>query len=643
MALQYKSSVPLQGLAIPMFGVFLGIAFDLTLQLSALLSLSLSLGISIVLPTIEIGIAVCINLILAFNLALGFSLPSFAINLSIALNFELVLILGFIAVLKAQLAAMANVNLCAYGWLGPAADFGTYVGNDIGPGWPDGTPSGDDVKVLMFVATTRGPYTPDQLAALALVAPPPPPTPDPPPPAGAYPPPQSYETGLAGVSISAPPPGGTQATGTVTVDSSVSTGIGAITSVNIVDHGSGYTSAPTVSITDTVPIVSATSASPIVLTLPHALTIPVGHGFGITVAGVVGSTTILDAVPGVTDTAGLLAAAQAAQAAATTPDPTAAQAAATAAAAAAGPIVVTVADTTGIVTLAIPPGSYGLEGLNGTWFAKILSPTTASLWADEGFSQPSNGSGSYVQSSAKAAANVCGLQCAKVLSATTVALYSDQALSIPVVGVGTYSGGTVTGGGTGAAATCTMGGGAVTALQSFINGLPWPSTEGLAGGVIQFSVMLSVVFDLLNLLLGNLEARASLLAGAKLSASFTPPSIAASLQLLAKISANLAANIAVKLPSISISAAAALSAQINAIAKLSASINFFLGMSQAGLELEIWEYTGPGSGLGPAIAAGPGTSGWHDGNGPTVPVVAGLFGLTTAASQTAFGVVFAGA
>lgn len=610
MALTYKTSVPLGGIAVPLFALFLAVGFELILQLSALLSLSLSLGVSLVLPTIAIGLAIVANLIVQFNLALSFSLPSFTLNLALALDFELVLCLGFIATLKLLINAIASVDLCAYGWLGPGADLGTYVDNAIGAGWPDGTPSTTPITAYLFVATSHGPYTPDQVAALSLVAPPPPPPEpsSPPPPAGAYPPPQSYETGLAGVSIAAPPAGGTQATGTVTVDNSVRTGVGAITGVTIVDHGSGYTSAPTVSITDSVPIVSATVATPIVVTLPNALAVPVGLGLGVTIAGVEGSTVILDA-------------------------------------SATMPIVVTLPATGGLVTASISPGAYGLSGLNGTWYARALSPTTAELWADAAFTIPSQGLGTYTPSSANLAGNICGLQHAKVLTPTTVALYSDQALSVPVAGFGTYSGGTATGAGTGAAATCTMGGGAVNALRSLINGLPWPTTEGLAGGVIQFSVMLSVIFDLMKLLLGNLEARASLLAGAKIGVGFSPPTIAASLQLLAKISANLSANLNVKLPSLSVSAGAALSAQINAIASLAGQIGFFLGMSQAGLglELEVYQYTGPGSGLGAAIAAGPGAGGWHDGTVPGVPVVAGVFGLTTPASVAAFSTFFAGA
>lgn len=625
MALTYKSSLPIGSIAVPLFSVFLGVAFELILQLEALISLSLSLGISLNLPTIEIGIAICLNLILQFNLALGFSLPSFTLNLSLALSFELVLVLGFVAVLEGLLSAIASVNLCAYGWLGPATDLGTYVDNAIGAGWPDGTPSSTPITCYLFVATAPASSSPpkDQVAFLSLVAPPaPPPTPtSPPPPPGAYPPPQCYEAGLAGVTISPPPPGGTQATGTVTVDDSVATGIGAITGITLTDNGSGYTSSPSVSITDSVGIVSATVASPIVVTLPNALSIPTGQGFGVTVAGVQGSTVILDAAP-----------------MPPVAPPSGAPPSLTV-------IVITLASTVALSTVSILPGSYGLQGLNGTWHVKALSPTTAELWADAGFSIPSSGAGTYTPSSANLSANLCGLQHAKVLTPTTVALYQDQALAVPVVGVGTYSGGTVTGAGTGAAATCTMGGGAINALQSLINGLPWPTEEGLAGGVIQFSVMLSVVFDLMKLLLGNLKARASLLAGASASVGITPPTISASLQLLAQISANLKANLNVKLPSLSVSASAALSAQINAIASLTGQISFFLGMTQGGLglELEIYQYTGPGSGLGAAIAAGPGAAGWHDGTANTAPVVAGVFGLTTTASAAAFTTFFAGA
>jgi len=609
MPLTYKASIPIGSIAVPLFGLFLAVGFELSLQLGALISLSLSLGVSLTLPTVAIGLAIVANLIAQFNLALSFGLPSFNLNFSVALNFEIELVLGLIATLEGLLEAIVGVNLCAYGWFGPGADLGPNIASAIGDGWPDGTPSSQNVTAYLFVATTSGSYTADQVQALSLVAPPPPPpTPtNPPPPAGAYPPPQSYEAGLAGVSISAPPPGGTQATGTVAVDNSVAPGIGKITGVTIVDHGSGYTSVPTVTITDSVPIVSATVATPIVVTLPNPLSIAPGDGFGVTIAGVEGSTVIEGATPTM-------------------------------------PIVITVADTAGLTSASIPPGSYGLAGLNGTWFVKVLSPTTAELWADAAFTIPTQGMGSYTPGSAKLSGNICGLQRAKVLTPTTIALYADQGLVQPVAGYGTYTGGTVTGAGTGAAATCTMGGGAVNALQSLINGLPWPQEEGLAGDVVSFEVMLGAVFDLMNLLLGNLKARASLLAGASFGVQFLPPSIAASLELLAKISANLSANLNVKLPDLSVSAKAALSAQINALASLSGQIGFFLGMTQSGLglELEIWEYSGPGSQLGNAIAAGPGSSGWHDGTGVHVPVVAGIFGLTTTASAAAFSTFFAG-
>jgi hypothetical protein len=607
MALNYKSTLPLRGIAIPLFGVFLGVAFELMLQLQALLSLSLSLGISLVLPTVSLALAITLQLIAQFTIAIGFGLPDFSLNLSLAFSFELSLILGFVAVLQGLLSAVAGVSLVAYGWFGPGNDFGGAVSGAVSGGWPDGTPSSQNVTAYLLVATSSGPYTPDQVEAVVLVASPAaPPTPtSPPPPAGTpFPPPQCYEAGLASVVIAAPPPGGTQATATLSVDNSIATGIGAVTGVTIVAHGSGYTTAPAVTISDSASIVSATSSSPIVVTLPRALAIPIGHVFGVTVAGVEGSTDITDAT-------------------------------------AASPIVVTVADTTGLATASILPGSYGLEGLNGLWFAKVTGPTTAELWMDAAFTIPSSGTGSYT-GAAKLAGNVCGLRYAKVITPTTVELYSDSGATDPVVGFGGYTPGTgtATGGGSGAAATCTMGGGATNALKSLFSGITWPSVEGLAGGVISFSVMISVLFELMVALLGNLQARASLLGAASASVSVLPPSVSASITILTKIEATLRANLTATLPSLSASASAALSAQINAIASLSAQIGFFVGMGN--VELEIWEYTGPGAGLGGAISAGPGTAGWHDATAPTVPVVVGVVGLTSPASLAAFGAFFSG-
>jgi hypothetical protein len=530
--LRYKSSLSLSGLAIPLFALFGSVLFELSLQLTALIKLSLSLGISLALPTIAVALSIAFTLIAQFNIALGLSLPSFNLNFALAISFELTLVLGFKATLEALINAIENASLVAYGWFGSAVDLGASLTTALSSAWPDGTDGDQDVTAFLFVATTGGSYSKDQIAKIALMpVPNPPPTPQhPPPPANSYPPPQAYEDGLAGVSIAPPTsPGGVQATATLTVDNSVATGIGAITGYTVTNHGSGYTSMPLVQVTDTVSIVSATTATPIVVTLPNPLSIPVGQGFGM---------------------------------------------------------------------------SYVLE---------------------------------------TAGDPVKGTANAKVLTTTTIALYHDSGFTDPVAGTAAFTGGTVTGGGAGAAALVTMGGGAVNALQSFLDGLEWPTSTALVGKVISFKAMLATAFGLMIDLDGNLQARANLLGGIKLSVDVLPPSISASLELLAQISANLKANLNVKLPDLTVSAAAALSAQIEAVAKLVARIGFFLGLAAADITLEIWEYQGPGNQFGAAVAAGPGAVGWHDHTGAGTSVTAAVFGLTNPASAGAFSALFPGA
>lgn len=530
-ALNYKASLSLSGLAIPLFSLFASVLFELSLQLTALIKLSLSLGISLALPTIAIAIGLVVTMIAQFNIALSLGLPSFNVNLAVALDFELAIVLGFKVTLEALIEALANASICAYGWFGSAQDLGASLTSQLQNAWPDGTDGTQDIKAYVFVATTSGGYTKDQIAKLGMMpVPDAPPKPlHPPPPDGSYPPPQAYESGLAGLVISPPTsPGGTQATGTVTVDDSVSPGIGKITDISITNHGSGYTAPPTVQVVDTVDIVSIASASPIVLTLPNPLTIPTNSGFGCTVAGVTGA-----------------------------------------------------------------------DGINGSFCAKVLSPTT-------------------------------------------VALYKDTSFSEPVAGSGAYTGGTLSGGGMGAAALVTMGGGAVNALQSFLDGLLWPTSTALIGDVVTFKAMLATVFQLMLDLDGNLQARANLLGSIKLDVDILPPSVAASLELLAKISANLKANLNVTLPDLTISVAASLSAQIDAVAKLVARIGFFLGLATSDIVLEIWEYEGPGNGFGAAVAGGPGAVGWRDHTSSSSSVVAAVFGITNPASATAFSALFPG-
>lgn len=606
--LKYKASLSLSGLVIPLFALFLSVLFELSLQITALIKLSLSLGISLALPTIAVALSIVVVLVAQFNLALSLQLPSFVLSLAIALDFELTLVLGFLATLELLINAIAEASLVAYAWLGPSSALGGALTAELGSAWPDGTGGDQEVTAFLFVATSSGGYSKDQIANIGnMPKPDPPPEPQhPPPPDGAYPPPQAYERGLANLKISAPTgPGGEQATGTVTVDDSVATGIGAITGITLTTHGSGYTSMPTVEVSDTVAIVGATVATPIVVTLPHALTIPVGSGFGVTVADVLGSTEVATATP-------------------------------------TSPITISILSTSGLVTCSIPPGDYGITGLNGTWYVKALSSTRAELWADRDFTMPSAGVGAYT-GGAKLAGNINGGACAKVATSTTIELYADKDFTLPISGYGTYAGGTVSGGGAGAAALVTMGGGAFNALQSLLDGLSWPTSTGLVGKVYTFKAMLATVFQLMLDLEGNLQARANLLASVKVGVDFIPPSISASLEFLARCSANLAANLEVELPNLTASLSASLTAQIDAIASLTARIGFLLGLATADVKLEIWEYTGPGSGLGAAVAQGPGAVGWNDRTAPSAPVTAAVFGLTNPASVSAFNTFFSGA
>lgn len=603
MALTYKASLSLPALVIAVFNIYLAVAAELFLQLSALIRLSLTF----VPPSIALAISLTAALAAQFEIALGLGLPSLNVNLGLALEYELGIVLGLIAAIR----AIASGSLCGYAYVGSGAAFGSVIDNAIAAGWPDGTLASQSVTAYLFVATTSGPNTADQVVSASIVppaaTPPTPPSPSPPP--GSFPPPQGYEHGLASISFPSQvyptviyP--SNPATGTLTIDNSVATGIGAITGITITHAGSGYPGPAMAVISDTVDIVSATVATPIVVTLPNALSIPVGGGLGVTIAGVVGSTVVSDATN-------------------------------------ASPIVITVASTTGLETCTIN-GAGGNAGANGQWYCQVLSPTTAALWADAAFSVPSSGTGQYT-GGGTLCGNVNGLQFAKVLAgSTTVALYQDQAMSVPVVGYGTYTGGTVTGGGTGASATPSMGGGAQSGIRLFFDGLSWPSVgPALQGGVTSISAMCASTFALLAALLSNLNSRSKVLlaATAQASLSVLPPTINASITLLAKITANLQANLHVTPPSFS----AAISGQISVLLDLVGRINLMLGLGLGSLQLEIWEYTGSGAGFGAAIAAGPGSTGWHDGTLPGSTVAAVVAGLTNNESASAFAAFFGGA
>ena len=287
MALSYVSSLSLDVLCPDLFAAFAGVAIDFALQAAGFLQLEASIGFTFVIPDIVGQIAIAVELAASFEIALGLSLPSFNVELSIAIGAKLAILEGILALLT-PLAALAEAGLEVYAYGGPGSALGGAVNTAIQDGWADGTPAGASVTALVFAATSSGTVPVTQVRSVALLPPAAVPPAPPPPPTLPVP---SYEVGMASVTLSAPPPGGTQATASITVDSSVSTGIGAVTGVSLIDGGSGYLTPPTVTISDTVvPAGMTGDGVPVVVTLPTPLTIPIGDGFGVAVSKVEGNT-----------------------------------------------------------------------------------------------------------------------------------------------------------------------------------------------------------------------------------------------------------------------------------------------------------------------------------------------------------------
>ena len=287
MALKYIGSLALDILCPDLFAAFGSVAIDFALQASGFVQLEASIGFTFIIPDIVGQIVIAAELAAAFELAIGLTLPNFNLELSLAIGVKLAIVEGILALLS-PLAALASAGLEVYGYGGPGAGLGAAVTTSLAQGWPDGTSADESVVALVFGATSSGTIPVSQVRSVALLPPAPAPPAPPPPPALPTP---SYEHGMASCTLSAPPPGGTQALASITVDNSVSTGIGAVTAVTLLDGGSGYTSPPSVTISDTVVPVAITGPGvPIVITLPNPLLIPIGQGFGVMIAQVQGNT-----------------------------------------------------------------------------------------------------------------------------------------------------------------------------------------------------------------------------------------------------------------------------------------------------------------------------------------------------------------
>lgn len=234
-----------------------------------------------------------------------------------------------------------------------------------------------------------------------------------------------------------------------------------------------------------------------------------------------------------------------------------------------------------------------------------------------------------------------GMWCAKIIDGSHIALYQDSALTIPVVGNGAYvSGGTVTGSGSGAAASVVMGGGSQAQLQGFFDGLFF-STEAIVTS-IPLLTMCGVMFDLLANLLGNLQLQAKLLASASLNIGVVPPSIAGNIDIVAGIDgidANLTAALEFfpPIPSVEANISATLSGQAAILLQLVAQIGLLLGFATE--EFEVFTYSGPASGLGPALTTAL-ASGWPDSTPASAPTQCVVLAATNPVATAALSAFF---
>jgi hypothetical protein len=278
------------------------------------------------------------------------------------------------------------------------------------------------------------------------------------------------------------------------------------------------------------------------------------------------------------------------------------------------PVVITIADASSDISSVMIAGSVGNTAANGTWSAKVLTPTTIGIYEPPVIGPPPT----YTP---------------------------GPSFVTPVMGNGTWTSGTgtVTGQGTGSVASATMGGGAVAALSGFFGGVDWPASGLDFVGSIELQAVCGGTFDLLLNLVADLELLKGQLS-LQVEAALTLPTIAGSLELLGQIKANLTAALSAipPMPSISFAFAASIAAQLSVVAALSAQIAFQLGLLGAGVTLEVYSYSGPGSGLGPALTSTL-AAGWGNGTPPGTDVQALVLGATSAASIDALDVFFAGA
>ena len=300
-ALHFVGDITLLVLCAGIFSVYLGVGLDLSLQLSAFLTLSLELGISIPFPPeLLLELAAAADLLIGLGIAgaLGINMPAIGVSVSASLSAQLTIVLGFVAALQAVLSVCLGAGVEAQAFTYVGASLGADLGAALASGWPDATPPSSTVNAIILAATSAGSTPPGSVAKVTVLG-------------GG----QGYAAGLCNVTFTAPP-GGTAATGTVTLSTITlppEQGGGttkSVTAVNVASGGSGYGSTPpmyapatqsppTFTISDSTPVLGASNASPIVLTIADATDVT-----QLTVANVDGNTAangswcgkVLDAV-----------------------------------------------------------------------------------------------------------------------------------------------------------------------------------------------------------------------------------------------------------------------------------------------------------------------------------------------------------
>jgi len=255
--LSYAGAITIAVLCAPVFAVYAGVSLDFALQLTALLALSAS--VSVAIPDITAQIALAVQLTAGIQLAVAIGLPSLAVSFGLALNAQLLVIEALVLAVEAQLA-LGGPSLQALTYAGPAAQLGPALTGELSAGWTDGTPANDNVTAVVFGAASSGTYPVGSLASLVLLG------------GGS-----NYERGLCSVSL----------TGNATATPTINPSTGAITGLTVGSHGSGYDLPPSVTISDTVEILGATNASPIVVTIPDTTDVT-----SVTIADAQGNTAV---------------------------------------------------------------------------------------------------------------------------------------------------------------------------------------------------------------------------------------------------------------------------------------------------------------------------------------------------------------